>query len=85
MAVGIRELKNHTAEIVRAVDEGGRAIVVTRRGRPTALILPIDSPEAEGYALAHAPEIVSSLRQAEADHRAGRTVSLETYRRDRRI
>lgn len=85
MAVGIRELKNRAAEIVRALDQGGAAVVVTRHGRPTALILPIDSPEAEDYALSHAAEIVASLRGAEADHRAGRTVGLGEYRRRRGI
>lgn len=80
MAVGVRELKNRATEIVRQVEESGSAVVVTRHGRPTALILPIDSPEAEGYVLAHAPEIVASLRQARADLREGRTVSADEYR-----
>jgi prevent-host-death family protein len=83
MAVGIRDLKNRATEILRAVSEKGAAIVVTRHGKPTALILPIESPEAEDYVLAHAPEIVSSLRQAESDLRAGKTVALSSYRRRR--
>jgi PHD/YefM family antitoxin component YafN of YafNO toxin-antitoxin module len=67
------------------VEEGGSAVVVTRRGHPTALLLPIDAPEAEDYVLAHAPEIVSSLREAESDLRQGRTVTLREYRRRRGI
>lgn len=83
MAVGIRELKNRATEILREVEERGSHVVVTRHGRPSALILPIDSPEAEDYILAHAPAIVSSLRQAESDLRTGKTVSLRSYRRKR--
>ncbi|MBI4259752.1 MAG: type II toxin-antitoxin system Phd/YefM family antitoxin [Actinobacteria bacterium] len=83
MAIGIRDLKNRAPEIVRAVEESGSAVVVTRHGRPAALILPIGSPEAEDYVLAHAPEIVASLREADRDHRAGRTTTLGSYRRRR--
>lgn len=81
--VGIRELKNKATQILRSVEERGSSVVVSRHGRPTALILPIDSPEAEDYVLAHAPEIVESLRQADRDLEEGRTVTLGDYR-DRR-
>lgn len=80
MSIGIRDFKNRATEILRAVSEKGSAVVVTRHGRPTALILPIGSPEAEDYVLAHAPEIVSSLREAESDLRDGRTVTLRSYK-----
>jgi prevent-host-death family protein len=83
MAVGIRDLKNRAPEILREIEERRSAVVVTRYGRPTALILPIDSPEAEDYALTHAPEIVASLREARADLRGGRTTTLEAYRKQR--
>jgi len=40
--VGIRELKNETSEIIRAVREEEAEYIVTYRGRPVAVILPID-------------------------------------------
>lgn len=83
MAVGIRDLKNRVTEILRTAEERGSAVVVTRHGRPAALILPIGSPEADDYILAHAPEIVASLREAESDLREGRTVTARSYRRRR--
>lgn len=85
MAIGIRELKNRATEVLRAIEERRSGIVVTRRGRPTALILSIDSPEAEDYVLSHAPEIVDSLREADDDLRAGRTTTLSEYRRRRGV
>ena len=39
--VGIRELKNEASEIIRAVREDRAEYVVTLRGRPVALILPL--------------------------------------------
>lgn len=83
MAIGIRDLKNRATEILRGVEENRSPVVVTRHGRPSALILPIDSPEAEDYVLSHAPEIVASLREAESDHRRRKTVGLTTYKRRR--
>jgi prevent-host-death family protein len=43
--VGIRELKNRTSEIVRAVREGRTEYVVTYRGRPVARLVPIAEDE----------------------------------------
>jgi antitoxin YefM len=83
MAIGIRELKNRASEILRGVEEQKNHIVVTRHGRPSALILPIDSAEAEDYVLSHAPEIVASLREADTDLRRGNTVSLRKYKQKR--
>lgn len=39
--VGIRELKNETSEILRAVREEKAEYVVTHRGKPVAVILPL--------------------------------------------
>lgn len=83
MAVGVRELKNRATEILRRIQERRGAVVVTRHGKPTALILSIDSPEAEDYILSHAPELVASLREADRDLIDGRTVTLDEYRKRR--
>ncbi len=39
--VGVRELKNHTSEIVRAVREEQVEYVITYRGQPAARLVPI--------------------------------------------
>ena len=47
--VGIRELKNDASEIIRAVRDEKAEYVVTLRGRPVAVIMPVaeDWQEAE--------------------------------------
>ena len=45
--VGIRELKNRTSEIVRAVRERGARYIVTYQGRPVGLLLPVDETSLE--------------------------------------
>jgi prevent-host-death family protein len=49
--VGIRELKNHTSEIVREVREERAEYVITYRGIPVARIVPIVAVEEDVLAL----------------------------------
>lgn len=51
--IGIRKLKSHASEVVRAVKEQNARYVITQRGKPAALIIPLDAasqPEAEDKA-----------------------------------
>ncbi len=41
--IGIRELKKRVSEIVRAVKEDRARYVITQRGKPAALIIPLDA------------------------------------------
>jgi prevent-host-death family protein len=42
MAVGIRELKQHTSKILRRVREEGETIEITYRGETVARIVPVN-------------------------------------------
>lgn len=41
--IGIRELKSRASEVVRAVKEERTRYVITLRGKPAALIVPLDA------------------------------------------
>jgi prevent-host-death family protein len=41
-AVGVRELKQHTSEILRRVREQGETVDVTYRGRVVARVIPVE-------------------------------------------
>jgi prevent-host-death family protein len=41
--IGIRELKSRASEVVRAVKEERARYVITQRGKPVAVIVPIDA------------------------------------------
>ncbi|MDP1714650.1 MAG: type II toxin-antitoxin system prevent-host-death family antitoxin [Anaerolineales bacterium] len=41
--IGIRELKIHVSEVIRAVKEKRARYIVTQRGVPAALIIPLDA------------------------------------------
>ena len=45
--IGIRELKSRASEVVRAVKEQRARYVITQRGKPAALIIPVDAVSAK--------------------------------------
>jgi prevent-host-death family protein len=71
--IGIKELKTTASAVIDRV-EAGAAYVITKRGRPAAVLLPVD--EAEDLILANADEYVRLRREARAAYAKGRTTSL---------
>jgi prevent-host-death family protein len=71
--IGIKELKATASAVIDRVEDGA-AFVVTRRGRPAAVLMPVE--EAEDLVLANADEYVRMRRAARAAYAAGRTVDL---------
>ncbi len=45
--IGIRELKSRASEVVRAVKEERARYVITQRGKPAAIIIPVDTAPPE--------------------------------------
>jgi prevent-host-death family protein len=62
--VGVRELKNRTSEILRAVREERAEYIITYQGRPMAVLLPVDEEQLEDYVLAHHPHFVELRERA---------------------
>ena len=70
--VGIRDLKTHASEILERA-EAGEAFLVTRRGKPVAVVLPF-TVDAEDLILAHAPRFIRLREEGRAELRKGQTV-----------
>ena len=77
-SVGIRDLKTHASDIVERA-ERGEAFLVTRRGKPVAVVLPF-APYGEDLILAHAPEFIRLRQQGRADRRKGKTVGWDSHK-----
>jgi len=71
--IGVKELKATASAVIERV-EAGAAFVVTKRGRPAAVLMPVE--EAEDLVLASADEYVRMRREARAAYAQGRTVNL---------
>ncbi len=72
--IGIKELKTTASSVIDQVEHGA-AFVITKRGRPAAVLMPVD--EAEDLVLANAGEYVKMRREGRAAYAGGRTTSLE--------
>jgi prevent-host-death family protein len=77
-AVGIRDLKTHASDIVERA-EAGEAFLVTRRGKPVAVVLPF-TVDAEDLLLAHAPQFIRLREEGRADLRKRKTVAWESLK-----
>lgn len=72
--IGVRELKNGASRVIDEV-AAGASYVVTKRGRPAAVLMPVE--EAEDLVLANAEEFVQMRRQARSAYKRGRTRRME--------
>jgi len=75
--IGIRDLGRNPSEVVDEVTRTQRPTIVTRNGKPVAVMLPLNEDDLENYILAQAPEYVTSRREADADLVAGQTRALD--------
>ena len=70
--ISIRDLGRRPSQVVDDVIRTGKPAIVTRHGRPVTAMVAIDPDELEDFVLARAPAFARSMRDAEADLRAGR-------------
>lgn len=76
--MGIRDLKTHASDIVDRA-EAGEAFLVTRRGKPVAVVLPF-SFDAEDLILAHAPQFIRLREKGRADRRKRKTIAWDALK-----
>lgn len=75
-AVGIRELAERASAVVSEVERTGHPVLLTRRGRPVAVVIAIDEDALYDHVLAHAPEYVRDMREVEERYARGESDSL---------
>ncbi|MGH3899147.1 MAG: type II toxin-antitoxin system Phd/YefM family antitoxin [Pseudonocardiaceae bacterium] len=63
--VGVRDLANRASAVLDELEQGGQPVIVTRRGRPVAVLSAIDAEEFYDYVLAHSPEFAAGRKAAE--------------------
>jgi prevent-host-death family protein len=81
--IGIRELKAHASDVVRAVKEQRARYVITQRGVPVAMIIPMDAmlPEKNnGEALEKMMEIRRKLSKSKQNKKSSVDILSEMRR-----
>ena len=73
------EAKRRLLELLRNAEQRGEEVIITRRGEPTAVILPHDEYERllETLEILSDRELLKKIRRGLAEASAGATVSVE--------
>ena len=82
--VPFTEARSRLSELVDEVEHKHEHLVITRNGRPAAVVLSADEYEAleETLEVLEDAETLGALRESEDDVRAGRLFSLSEVKRD---
>ncbi len=79
--IGVRELKAKATEVLQRT-EAGEPFLVTKRGRPVAVILPFNL-DTEDLILAQAPSFIRLRDEAREEHRRGETAGWSDLKESR--
>jgi antitoxin YefM len=76
--VSLAEVKNRLSEVVDRLEREHGRVVITKHGRPAAVLLSIEDLESleETLAVLGNPALMQEIREAERDEADGRTVKL---------
>jgi prevent-host-death family protein len=74
--IPIRDLARRTREVVDEVERSGKVAIVTRRGRPSVAVIPLDEAALEDFVLSTSLDYLTALRDAEEDLASGTTKPL---------
>ncbi len=82
--VPFTEARTRLSELFDEVEQQHEHVIVTRNGRPTAVVVSADEYEAleETLEILNDEETLAALRESEADVQAGRVFELDAVRRE---
>lgn len=74
----LADVKNRLSEVVETLEREHGRVVVTKHGRPAAVMLSVDDLESleETLAIMSNPALMDAIREGQRDLAAGRTASL---------
>ncbi|MBI5074667.1 MAG: type II toxin-antitoxin system Phd/YefM family antitoxin [Nitrospirae bacterium] len=81
--VSMRELQKEASAIV-GLAEKGEDIIITKHGKPAAVIYPLNEGDMEDYLIEHSPSIRKKIEAGVKDARAGRVTSIEDLLKTKR-
>ena len=73
------EAKGSLSEYVREAEDG--PLVLTRRGRPVAAVVPIHGVDMESLSLSTNPEFIALIERSRASYKATGGISVEDMRK----
>ena len=71
----VKELQKNASGIISLVEKG-EDVIITKRGKPAAVIYPLSEDEIEEYMIQHSPSIRKKIEEGLKDSREGNIVPL---------
>lgn len=79
----IRELQRDVSGIIGLV-ENGQEVVITKRGKPAAVIYPLSEDVFEDYMVQHSPTIRKKIEEGLKEAREGKVIPIDELLKTRR-
>jgi prevent-host-death family protein len=80
----IRELQKDASGIINLVEKG-QDVVITKRGKPAAVIYPLNEDMIEDYMIRHSPGIRRKIEEGLKDVKEGRVIPIGDLLKARRV
>lgn len=80
----IRELQKDASGIISLVEKG-QDVVITKRGKPAAVIYPLTEDLIEDYLIQHSPTIKKKIEEGLKDLKEGRVIPIGDLLKTRRV
>ena len=71
----VKELQKDASGIISLVEKG-EDVIITKRGKPAAVIYPLSEDEIEDYMIQHSPSIRKKIEEGLKDSRKGKVIPL---------
>ncbi len=80
----IKELQMDASGIISRVEKG-EDVIITKRGKPTAVIYPLTEDVIEDYMIQHSPTIRKKIEEGLKDVKEGRVIPIDELLKNRRL
>ncbi|MBI4248539.1 MAG: type II toxin-antitoxin system Phd/YefM family antitoxin [Elusimicrobia bacterium] len=77
--VSTAELKTHANRLLKFVENGKKPVVITRHGKPCAVLQPCTEEDLDALAFEYGPEVLRMARESAADMKAKKYVTLKKF------
>ena len=78
--VTIREMKINGSKLIEGLK--GEDAVITKHGKPVAVVVPIDEDSIEEFIIAHNPRLLAELSRAYAEYHEKGGTGLDTVKKE---
>ncbi len=82
MRTSIAEMRNNTADIINRVAYGGERVILERRGKPVAVIIPVEEYEFLERIIAEREDAMDLAAIKASRRERGKSVPLEQVKRE---